>query len=222
MNFAPLPRSFYEPSAEVVAARLLGHWLIRRLPEGICGGPIVETEAYLVDDPASHGFGGETARNRAMYGPPGRAYVYLIYGFHHCVNAVCHEEGRAEAVLVRALEAEFGLELMRRHRPAPQVAGLTNGPGKLCAALAIDRRLDGVDLCDGQSPLFIAKNPGAARFRRSRGPAVISPRIGITRAAHLPLRFFLGGSAFISRRYSPAVPPPSAPSARPVPARPKR
>src|SRR5208283_2767360 len=89
MNFAPLPQSFYEPSAKAAAPRLLGQWLIRRTADGFCGGPIVETEAYLANDPASHGFGGETARNRAMYGPPGRAYVYLIYGFHFCVNAVC-------------------------------------------------------------------------------------------------------------------------------------
>ena len=134
----PLPRSFYEPSAEAVAPLLLGHWLIRNLPSGPCGGPIVEAEAYLADDPASHGFGGETARNRAMYGPPGRAYVYLIYGFHFCVNAVCRPAAQAEAVLIRAIEAEFGLELMRQNRHVPSAIQLTNGPGKLCAALAID------------------------------------------------------------------------------------
>src|SRR5580692_10448917 len=104
MTFAPLRRSFFQPSAELVAPRLLGHWLIRRLPEGICGGPIVETEAYLVGDPASHGYIGETARNRVMFGPPGRAYVYLIYGYYYCANAVCHPVGRAEGVLFRAIE----------------------------------------------------------------------------------------------------------------------
>jgi DNA-3-methyladenine glycosylase len=80
--FTPLPRSFYEPSARVVAERLLGHWLIRNAPEGACGGAIVEIEAYLADDPACHGYRGETTRNRSMYGPPGHAYVYLIYGMH--------------------------------------------------------------------------------------------------------------------------------------------
>src|ERR1700728_1191743 len=127
MTFAPLRRSFFEPSAQRVAPRLLGHWLIRRLPEGFCGGPIVETEAYLADDdPASHAYGGETARNRVMFGPPGYAYVYLIYGFHFCVNAVCHRVGRAEAVLIRAVEAEFGRELLRKNRPAPTEIGLSN------------------------------------------------------------------------------------------------
>lgn len=108
MTFAPFRRSFFQPSAESVAPRLLGHWLIRRFPEGFCGGPIVETEAYLANDPASHGYCGQTDRNGAMFGPPGRAYVYLIYGFHFCVNAVCHRHGRAEAVLIRAMDAQFG------------------------------------------------------------------------------------------------------------------
>lgn len=201
MTFAPLPRSFYQPSAERVAARLLGHWLLRKLPEGLCGGPIVETEAYLADDPASHGYGRETARNQAMYGPPGRAYVYLIYGFHHCVNAVCHEEGRAEAVLIRAIEAQFGDEVMRRHRPTATTVALTNGPGKLCAALSITRKLDHADLCDTNSALIIAENPDVATFRRRRGPVAISARIGITRAADLPLRFYLRKSEYVSRPY---------------------
>jgi DNA-3-methyladenine glycosylase len=200
LRFAPLAPSFYQPSAETVARRLLGHCLIRNLPGGPCGGPIVETEAYLAGDPASHGYAGETARNRVMYGPPGRAYVYLIYGFHCCVNAVCRPPGCAEAVLIRAIEAEVGLDLMRQNRLAPTVFALSNGPGKLCAALDIDRELDGVDLCDAASPLFIARNPALARFRRLRGPLLTSIRIGITRAAERPLRFYLDSSAFISSR----------------------
>jgi DNA-3-methyladenine glycosylase len=178
---------------------LLGHWLIRNTPAGACGGPIVEVEAYSSDDPASHAFGGETKRNRIMFGPPGHAYVYLIYGFHFCVNAVCRPAGRAEAVLIRAMEAEMGLELMRQNRPATSNIALTNGPGKLCAALAIDRTLDGVDVCDASAPFFIARNPHLAKFRRQRGPVSVSARIGITKAASLPLRFYLGGSPFISR-----------------------
>jgi DNA-3-methyladenine glycosylase len=195
----PLPRSFYEPSASEVAPQLLGHWLIRNLPSGPCGGPIVETEAYLEGDPASHGFGGERVRNRPMYGPPGYCYVYLIYGFHFCVNAVCCCAGCPEAVLIRAIEAKFGVETMRQNRQAATPVALTNGPGKLCSALAIDRKLTGVDLCDASSPLFIAKNPDFARFRRQRGPVIISTRIGVTKAAALPMRFYLGGSRFISR-----------------------
>jgi DNA-3-methyladenine glycosylase len=208
-EFIPLPRSFYKPSSAVVAPRLLGHWLIRNSPAGPCGGPIVEVEAYHEDDPASHAFGGETTRNRAMYGPPGHAYVYLIYGFHFCVNAVCRPAGRAEAVLIRAIEAEMGMDLMRRNREAATTIALTNGPGKLCAALAIDRKLDGVDLCDTSSPFFIARNQNLARFRRQRGPVVVSARIGITKAAALPLRFYLGGSPFISRRVRASAAPSS-------------
>jgi DNA-3-methyladenine glycosylase len=206
-NFIALPQSFYEPSAEAVAPRLLGQWLIRRTAKGFCGGPIVETEAYLVDDPASHGFVGETPRNRVMYGPPGRAYVYLIYGAHFCVNTVCRRVGHAEAVLIRAIEAEFGGELMRKNRPVAKHISLTNGPGKLCAALGIDRKLDGADLCDSQGELFVAVNPKLALFLRERGPIIKTTRVGITRAADLHLRFYLGGSAFISRRVRGPSPP---------------
>jgi DNA-3-methyladenine glycosylase len=218
-NFIPLPQSFYEPSAEAVAPRLLGQWLIHKTANGFCGGPIVETEAYLAEDPASHGFGGETARNRAMYGPPGRAYVYLIYGSHFCVNAVCQRAGRAEAVLIRAIEAVFGEGLMRDNRPAAKPISLTNGPGKLCAALAIDRKFDGADLCDGQAELFVAVNPDLKLFRKERGPMITTTRIGIRRAAHLRLRFYLGGSAFISRRVRPPLPQSIAPpdSTNPAP-----
>ncbi|HEX3720109.1 MAG TPA: DNA-3-methyladenine glycosylase [Verrucomicrobiae bacterium] len=204
MIFAPLRRSFFQPSAELVAPRLLGHWLIRRLPEGLCGGPIVETEAYLVGDPASHAYIGETPRNRIMFGPPGRAYVYYIYGAHFCVNVVCH---RPEAVLIRAIEVEFGEDLMRKNRPFPTTIGLSNGPGKLCAALSIGREVNGVDLCEPSAPLFIARNPQVARFRRQRGPMVIATRVGLSRAAHLPLRFFLEKSAFVSRRVKSNIPP---------------
>jgi DNA-3-methyladenine glycosylase len=199
-KFTPLPRSFYAPSAAVVARRLLGHWLIRRTAAGFCGGPIVETEAYLQDDPASHGFAGETARNRTMYGPPGRAYVYFIYGNHFCVNAVCRGAGKAEAVLIRAVEAQFGLEILRGNRPGHADLELTNGPGKLCAALGIKRELDGADLCGAGSPLLLARHPNVSRFRRSRGPVVITRRVGINKAADLPLRFSLEGSRYVSRR----------------------
>jgi DNA-3-methyladenine glycosylase len=221
MNFVPLPQSFYKPSAETVALRLLGQWLVRRTSGGFCGGPIVETEAYLVDDPASHGFVGETARTRVIYGPPGRAYVYFIYGVHFCVNAVCKPAGHAEAVLIRAIEAEFGEDLMFDNRSVANRVSLTNGPGKLCAALAIDRKLNGANLCDSQSELFIAANPNLKAFRKQRGPILTTTRIGISRAAHLPLRFYLDGSAFISRRVRLPSPQSIAPPASANPARTK-
>lgn len=196
----PLPRTFYEPSAQTVAPELLGHWLIRNTAAGPCGGAIVETEAYLCDDPACHGAPGLTVRNRVMFGPPGHAYVYLIYGYHFCVNAVCQASGVAEAVLIRAIEATLAPETMRRNRSAHKTRDLTNGPAKLCEALAIDRGLDGVDLCDARSPLFIAQNPVVNELRSERGPLVTTTRIGITQAAELPLRFYLEASAFVSRR----------------------
>jgi len=198
-GFIPLPRSFFKPSAKLVAPALLGHWLIRSTPEGVCGGAIVETEAYLSDDPACHGFQGETARNRSMFGPPGRAYVYFIYGNHWCVNAVCRREGCAEAVLIRAIEVAVGEDLMRARRKVLKVHDLTNGPAKLCAALDINRKLDGVDLCAANSPLFIGRNPGFKKVRGQFGPVITTTRVGISRAAELPLRFYLAGSPFVSR-----------------------
>jgi DNA-3-methyladenine glycosylase len=195
----PLPESFYDLTADVVAPALLGHVLIRNTPQGPCGGLIVETEAYLSDDPACHAFGGQTERNRAMFGPPGRAYVYLIYGMHYCVNAVCRSRGIGEAVLIRALEPTLGLELMRARRPVNRSHDLTNGPAKLCAALGIGRELDETDLCDSVSTLYIARNPSAESARKALGPVTRGPRIGITKAAAVPLRYFLKRSDFVSR-----------------------
>jgi DNA-3-methyladenine glycosylase len=204
MKFMPLPRKLYEPPADVVAPELLGHYLIRRTPEGFCGGMITEVEAYLRDDPACHASRGETARNRTMFGQHGCSYVYLIYGYHYCFNAVCQPQGVGEAVLIRAVEAAFGVEFMRGKRPVIELRDLTNGPAKLCAAMEIDRQLDSVDLCDANSPLFIAKNPAVELFRKERGPLVTTTRIGISKAADLPLRFYLDGSPFISKRVAGA------------------
>jgi DNA-3-methyladenine glycosylase len=201
-----LARSFYEPSAELVAPALLGHLLVRNTPEGPCGGPIVEVEAYLVGDPACHSYRGESPRNRVMFGPPGHAYVYLIYGLYYCVNAVCRPKGCGEAVLIRAIEATMGEAPMRHRRRVKELPALTSGPAKLCAALEIDRRLDGVDLCQERSPLFVARNPDHKQFLLAKGPMVSTTRVGITKAAELSLRFYLGASPFVSKRIS-AKPP---------------
>lgn len=201
--FKPLPREFYEPSARVVAPRLLGHWLIRQTPEGLCGGPIVETEAYLRDDPACHAFAGPSNRNRAMFGHPGHAYVYLIYGFYYCFNTVCLPHGHGEAVLIRAIEPAFGVEWMKRQRPVLRETDLASGPGKLCSAMRIDRTLDGADLCSADSPVFVAENPNLAQLRRKLGPRVTTTRIGLTKAADWPLRFYLDRSRHISKRARP-------------------
>jgi DNA-3-methyladenine glycosylase len=200
MEFTPLPRSFYLPSAEFVAPRLLGHWLVRKSPAGYCGGPVVEVEAYLVGDPASHGFAGQTARTRVMYGPPGFAYVYFIYGNHYCANVVCREPGQAEAVLIRAVEPRFGRDVLAANRPGRTGVELSNGPGKLCQALGIGGELNGADLCDVASPFLLARNPNVSRFRQARGPLITSQRIGISKAVERPLRFHLEGSPFVSRR----------------------
>jgi DNA-3-methyladenine glycosylase len=196
---SPLARRFYEPTADVVARKLLGHWLIHQTPQGPCGGAIVETEAYLTGDPACHAFCGETPRNRVMWGPPGHAYLYFIYGNHWCFNVVCRPAGTAEAVLVRAIEPLFGEGQMKLRRPVPRPHELTNGPGKLCEALGIKGNVNGVDLCNPHSPLLLARNPALAAYRRERGPVVTTTRVGIVKAAGLQLRYYLSGSKFVSR-----------------------
>ena len=198
--FKALPREFYEPSARVVAPRLLGHWLIRKTEDGYCGGPIVETEAYVRNDPACHAFRGMTKRNRVMWGRAGHAYVYLIYGFYYCFNTVCRPEGEAEAVLVRAVESAWSADWMKVHRPVEKETALTSGPGKLCVAMQIDRDLDGADLCSSESAIFVAENPEVRKYRRKMGPMITTTRIGINVGAELPYRYYLEKSLFVSRR----------------------
>ena len=204
-DWQPLSRDFYEAKTEEVAQNLLGHFLLASTRSGdgresFCGGLIVETEAYLTDDPACHAYRRQTARNASMWGAPGHAYVYLIYGYHFCFNAVCGKVGVAEAILVRALEPTFGIETLRKNRAAKTERDLTNGPAKFCAAMNITRALDGVDLCDAASSLFIARNPDAESARRELGPQITTTRIGLTKAADWPLRYYLRGSDFVSRR----------------------
>ena len=178
-------------SALELAPRLLGCVIVRQDTEGPRIGRIVETEAYLPDDPASHSFKGLTPRCRSMFGRAGLAYVYRIYGIHHCLNVVTGPKGRGEAVLIRALEPLDGLPLMQAARGTAKP--LTNGPGRLCQALGIDREFDGEDLLASER-LFIMR--GDAPYER----IVASPRIGITQAADLPWRFFLEGNSHVSRR----------------------
>jgi len=201
----PLPAETYRPSAQLVAPRLLGHYLLRRDGAMLTGGIIVETEAYLTGDPACHAFRGRTPRTEVMWGPFGRAYVYLIYGFYNCVNAVCSPSGVAEAVLIRAIEPSIGTEQMCQERGSERLLDLASGPGKLCTALKIDRTLNGVNLYEGNSPLVIAKNHGRAAYLRKYGPIALTPRIGINLAADLPLRFCLSKSPFLSRKIRTVV-----------------
>lgn len=186
-RFEPLPETSYEPGAVEVARGLLGMILVRLSPEGASAGRIIETEAYASrDDPACHAARGRTKRNAAMFGPGGHAYVYFIYGMHHCFNAVTGPEGIAEAVLVRALEPLEGIELMLRRRPRARTGNPCLGPGNLCAALAIDTSLNGASLLG--PPLFIARGHPVPGSRVGS-----SGRIGIRAGREKPWRFFIRG-----------------------------
>ncbi|MES2319564.1 MAG: DNA-3-methyladenine glycosylase [Pseudomonadota bacterium] len=178
---------FGAPS-EQVARSLIGTLL---LVNGV-GGRIVETEAYDRLDPASHSFSGPTARNEAMFGPPGHAYVYLSHGIHWCLNFVCREAGHGAGVLIRALEPLAGLDLMRARRDADALRQLCSGPGKLCQALAVTRAHNGARL---DAPPFALAPPA------DPVEVVAGPRIGISKAVEVPWRFGLAGSPFVSRPF---------------------
>ncbi len=207
MNFSPLPRDFYAPSADVVAPALLGHFLLHRVENQWLGGEIVETEAYLVNDPACHAYVRQTPRNAVMWGDFGFAYVFRIYTNYFCINAVTRPQGFAEAVLIRAIEPRFGLDGMKRLREVKKEIELTNGPSKLCLALGIDRAQNGLDLTSLESNLIIAKNPDCLDFLWNRGEIVRTSRIGLSRATDWPLRWYLGGSKSVSKRGAAHVGP---------------
>ena len=193
----PLPMAFYEQDTRTVARALLGQTLVRRLPSGeVLSGVIVETEAYLWDDPACHAFRGETPRCRTMFGPPGRAYVYFTYGLHTMLNIVTAPAGVGEAVLIRALQPTAGLDTMQTLRGARVAAkDLTNGPGKLAQALALSHKCDdGMDVTDPQSDLLILPcDAGGLEI-------VATTRIGISQAMEQPWRFYIKDNPWVSRR----------------------
>jgi len=191
-----LARDFYARDTLTVARDLLGQRLVRLVRGEKLVGRIVEVEAYVgQDDEACHAWRGRTARNAVMFGPPGHAYVYFIYGMHHCVNAVTEPEGSPAAVLIRALEPLEGLDVMRRHRKGRQGVELTNGPAKLCYALAIDRGLNGADLVSG-SALWIERDRAVANALVASGP-----RIGVRgdeRALTVPWRLWIRDHPYVS------------------------
>jgi DNA-3-methyladenine glycosylase len=194
-----LPRSFYEQDTLMVAKKLLGCFLVHREEEGTTIGRIVEDEAYVEQDRAAHSYNGMTERNRVMFGPAGHAYVFFIYGIHYCVNAVTGEEGKGEAVLIRSLEPVEGTGLMQARRKTDRVFGLTNGPGKLTQALHITREENGLSLTD--SPLQIWSSdsiPG--NDPPAEKEIVQTTRVGISKSAELPFRFYIRGNRFVSRK----------------------
>jgi len=190
---APLPYAFYDRPTEVVSRELLGAVLECTTAEGVTRGEIVETEAYLgPDDPACHAAAGLTARTTHLFGPPGKAYVYLIYGMYWCFNAVTRERGHGSAVLVRAVSPIDGLELMRRRRPkVKRDRDLTNGPGKLCLAMGIVGAMSGASLRTG--PIVIRSGSAVPD-----ADVLVTPRIGITQAAEWPLRYLVRDDPFVS------------------------
>ncbi len=176
-----------------MARAVLGRLLVHDGPGGRVSGRIVEAEAYRgAGDPASHAWRGPTPRNAAMFGPPGHAYVYFTYGMHHCLNLVTEREGRASAVLVRALEPVDGAGLMRRRRGVREAARLARGPGNVARALGLTRAHDGLDLTRG--PLWLSDLPP----RRSGHRVGRSGRVGIRRAGECPWRFHLDGHPCVS------------------------
>jgi DNA-3-methyladenine glycosylase len=189
MSLPPkLRRSFFDRPVLSVAPELIGATL---LVNGV-GGQIVEVEAYHHTDPAAHSYRGPTERNAVMFGPAGFAYVYRSYGVHWCLNFVCEEEGSASAVLIRALEPIAGIAAMRRRRGLADERGLCSGPGKLCEALGVSRRHNGLPL---------DKAPFELRARQEMPEIAVGVRIGITKAIEHPWRFGLRGSRFLSRPF---------------------
>lgn len=178
---------FRSPSAEV-AEKLIGTLFY---VDGV-GGRIVEAEAYDREDPASHSFSGPNPRNASMFGPPGRAYVYRSYGIHWCLNFVCMEEGHGAGVLIRAIEPQAGIDVMRGRRGVQDVRLLCSGPGRVCQALGVTREHDGMKLSEPPFRLLAAPEPASA---------ISGPRIGISKATDVPWRFGLEGSAFLSRPF---------------------
>ncbi|HZL61424.1 MAG TPA: DNA-3-methyladenine glycosylase [Pseudolabrys sp.] len=189
MPLPPKPRqSFFDRPVLKVAPELIGATL---LVNGV-GGRIVEVEAYHHTDPAAHSYRGPTPRNAVMFGPPGVAYVYRSYGIHWCLNFVCEEEGSASAVLIRALEPVAGIAAMRRRRGVADERALCSGPGKLCEALGVTSRHNGLPL---------DRAPFELREREATPEIAVGPRIGITKAIEHPWRYGLKESKFLSKPF---------------------
>jgi DNA-3-methyladenine glycosylase len=187
-----LRREFFHRPTLKVAQDLLGKYLTVQKGKKILSGKIAETEAYIgSDDPACHASRGMTPRNRVMFGPPGHAYIYFTYGMYHCLNLVTEKEGFPAAVLIRAIEPVQGVKLMMRRRGTKKIKNLTNGPGKLCQALSLDRSLNGEDLCSGR--IWVEDRGVKASKIKS------TPRVGINQGKNKKWRFYILDSEFVSK-----------------------
>lgn len=196
---APIPREFFNRDPRQVSRELLGKLLVRRERGELLAGRIVELEAYLgADDPAAHAYAGRTKRNAVLFGPPGYAYVYFIYGAHFCLNVSCLPDGQPGGILFRALEPLVGTEQMAAARgiavnKPSDLRRLTSGPGRLAEAFGITRRRDnGKDLLDRTSDLCLLDDG----YRPER--VLATPRVGVTKAAEHLYRYIVGGSQFVS------------------------
>jgi DNA-3-methyladenine glycosylase len=187
----PLARADLPTDTTALARGLIGKLLVRELPEGVVSGRIVETEAYIIGDAAGHAYRRMTPRNRSLFLEPGRAYVYRAYGISYMLNVSSEAAGIGAGVLIRALEPLEGVAIMRQNRGVEPLRDLARGPGRLAAALRIDRSLDGLDLCQ-TGPLWLARDD------HEPGKIGRSVRIGISKDAHRLLRFYLRGSPFVS------------------------
>jgi DNA-3-methyladenine glycosylase len=195
MKYKRVTPDFFKGTTEEVARKLLGKILVRVIGGKILSGKIVETEAYLDEnDLASHSAVGMTERNKVMFGEAGLAYVYFTYGMHYCFNVVTGEVGKGSAVLIRSLEPIDGIDLMKKFRQKDDVHILTNGPAKLCQALKIDKKLNGVDL-KTSNEIFIAEPDKNEKFE-----VVITKRIGIEKSKDLLLRFYIKENKFVSKK----------------------
>ena len=190
----PYPRDFYDRPVLEVARDLLGSVVARTTADGLVRLRLTEVEAYAGEiDPASHAYRGETRRNATMFGPPGHAYVYFIYGMYECLNLVCEPEGRPGCVLVRALEPVDGIDLIRSRRPgARKLEDTASGPGKLTIALGITRAQNGADVTRGN---LVVRQSAV----QQRVPVETTARVGITKSMDLPLRFYIRGNRFVSK-----------------------
>ncbi len=189
----PIKRSFFKQETIKIAKALLGNYLVNKTKEGTTIGKIIETEAYLSNDLASHSSKGKTKRNEAMFGHPGKAYVYFTYGMYHCFNVVTAKEGIGEAVLIRALEPISGINLMKKRRKTNDLRELCSGPAKLAIAMGISKAHNKIDLIDGKLKLCKGETI-------KEKDIIKTSRIGISKGKSLPYRFYIKSNQFISRR----------------------